>query len=163
MQILFTNRHIRNSGTGLTTLGSHLIILTHASTNLIIKPKRGSVLLLKRSICLRTLTNQTEPFKWCYLRKVFTTSSSFFSSFFPFPSLFPYLPPTHFFLRHKRLPYWNSLHTKKISWPQNTVFTELKKQTHTKFWSYIVALEIKLTQTKDYCIFSFFFSSCPNP
>lgn len=98
-QILFANYRIRNSGTGLTTLGSYLIILTHASSRIWIEPRRPSVLLLKRSICLCTSLNWTESFKWCCLRKVFRTS--FFFSLFPL------------FLRPKRLSYWNSLQLKK--------------------------------------------------
>lgn len=92
-QILFANYHIRKSGTGLTTLGSYLIILTHASSNIWLQPKRQSVLLLKRSICLCTSLNWTEFFKWCSLRKVFRTSS--------------------FFLRPKMLAYRNSLQLEK--------------------------------------------------
>lgn len=144
-QILFANYPIRNSGTGLTTLGSHLIIVTHVSSNIWIQPKRQSVLLLKRSICLCTLLNWTESFKWCCLRKVFRTSSFFF---FPL-----------FFLRHKRSSCWNSLHLKKNLLGPNHCFYKLKKPKQTnkqkiQHQSYIVALDMKLIKMKHFPSFS---------
>lgn len=74
-QILFANYLISNSGPGLTGWLSMILMLTQASSNIIIKPKRRTYLLLKSCIRLQILLHQIEPLMCCCLRKDLRTNS----------------------------------------------------------------------------------------
>lgn len=103
-QILFANYLISNSGPGLTGWLSMILMLTQASSNIIIKPKRGTHLLLKSSICLCILLHQIEPLMCCCLRKDFRTNSQ--------PTLFlAHMPTNHW----KRLDF-STILQKTIPW-----------------------------------------------